>query len=444
MLWMLWAWLGLTAFLLFFVVGRSREYGPLVLAYYFGMSLIHVPGVLAYIDPLSAPDNWEVTEIGFKVTLAALVAFIAGAWLFRRLGRKAAIRFRMQYTQQRSLNRLGWRMMGLGIFSYFVILPASKLLPSFTAVIASISTLLIIGLWLRLYSAVATSDFGRIATTFAMLPLLPVATLVTAGFIGYGVYWILAVITFYYVISRQKIWYYIAAPVIVFLGLSLFVTYMGERGNIREAVWQERASFGERLDRVAALITNFQFIDLEKGEHLVALDDRLNQNVFVGTGVRRYHEGAVDLKYGGTVPWWGVIPRAMWPEKPNVGGGTVVVGDFTGMTLAEGTSFGAGQVLELYANFAMPGVLIGFFIIGIALMWLDRNIMRAFAIGDLRGLLINAMPGLTLLQPGGNLIEIMVATVSSVIVARGVLFIERGRLPAAAPPTQPLRMAPRR
>jgi hypothetical protein len=134
----------------------------------------------------------------------------------------------------------------------------------------------------------------------------------------------------------------------------------------------------------------------------------------------------------------------MWPEKPNVGGGTVVVGDFTGMTLAEGTSFGAGQVLELYANFAMPGVLIGFFIIGIALMWLDRNIMRAFAIGDLRGLLINAMPGLTLLQPGGNLIEIMVATVSSVIVARGVLFIERGRLPAAAPPTQPLRMAPRR
>jgi hypothetical protein len=335
-------------------------------------------------------------------------------------------------------------MMGLGIFSYFVILPASKLLPSFTAVIASISTLLIIGLWLRLYSAVATSDFGRIATTFAMLPLLPVATLVTAGFIGYGVYWILAVITFYYVISRQKIWYYIAAPVIVFLGLSLFVTYMGERGNIREAVWQERASFGERLDRVAALITNFQFIDLEKGEHLVALDDRLNQNVFVGTGVRRYHEGAVDLKYGGTVPWWGVIPRAMWPEKPNVGGGTVVVGDFTGMTLAEGTSFGAGQVLELYANFAMPGVLIGFFIIGIALMWLDRNIMRAFAIGDLRGLLINAMPGLTLLQPGGNLIEIMVATVSSVIVARGVLFIERGRLPAAAPPTQPLRMAPRR
>jgi hypothetical protein len=134
----------------------------------------------------------------------------------------------------------------------------------------------------------------------------------------------------------------------------------------------------------------------------------------------------------------------MWPEKPNVGGGSAVVGDFTGLTLSEGTSFGAGQVLEFYANFAMPGVLIGFFIIGVVLMWLDRNIMRAFAIGDLRGLLVNAMPGLTLLQPGGNLIEIMVATISSVIVARGVLFIERGRVPTAGPPTQPLRVAPRR
>ena len=65
MAWMLWAWVGLTLFLLIFVIGKSREYGPLILAYYVGLSLIHVPGVLAYLDPLSSPDNWDVTEPGF-------------------------------------------------------------------------------------------------------------------------------------------------------------------------------------------------------------------------------------------------------------------------------------------------------------------------------------------------------------------------------------------
>jgi hypothetical protein len=50
-------------------------------------------------------------------------------------------------------------------------------------------------------------------------------------------------------------------------------------------------------------------------------------------------------------------------------------------------------------------------------MWLDLG-MRALAADDMRGLLLRAMPGLTLLQPGGNLLEMLVACVAGYGAAR--------------------------
>ena len=91
--------------------------------------------------------------------------------------------------------------------------------------------------------------------------------------------------------------------------------------------------------------------------HLFALDQRLNQNYLVGMGVMRHREGEAELLYGATVPFWALIPRAIWPDKPAVGGGGDLVSQFTGIKFAEGTSVGVGQVLEFYMNFGMPGVL---------------------------------------------------------------------------------------
>jgi hypothetical protein len=44
--------------------------------------------------------------------------------------------------------------------------------------------------------------------------------------------------------------------------------------------------------------------------------------------------------------------------------------------------------------------------------------MRALAMADTRALLLQGMPGLTLLQPGGNLLEIMVAAAAAFVVAQ--------------------------
>ena len=162
-------------------------------------------------------------------------------------------------------------------------------------------------------------------------------------------------------------------------------------------------------------------LNLQNMDHLVALYLRLNQNLLVGAGISRHEAGLVELSYGGTVPWWLLVPRAIWPDKPVVGGGGDLVTSFTGIEFAKGTSVGAGQVLEFYMNFGLLGVCIGFAVLGFVLMRLDYGIMRALAGGDMRGLILRAMPGLTLLQPGGNLVEIGVAAVAAFVVAHLIL-----------------------
>ena len=104
-----------------------------------------------------------------------------------------------------------------------------------------------------------------------------------------------------------------------------------------------------------------------------------------------------------------------------MGGGGELVSRFTGMQFAIGTSVGAGQVLEFYMNFGMTGVIGGFLALGYLLMTLDCGIMRALVASDVRGFLLRAMPGLCLLQPGGNLLEIFVAVVAAIVAANIVV-----------------------
>ena len=218
----------------------------------------------------------------------------------------------------------------------------------------------------------------------------------------------------------------------IFLGLSFFVTYMGQRSGIREVVWQEQSGLLDRLDRASSLITKFELLDLASPTQAAALDGRLNQNALVGAAVIYHEDGGAPFAYGATIPPWALIPRAVWPNKPDIGGGGAVVSEYTGIQFAEGTSVGAGQVLEFYINFGVPGVLIGFLGLGYLLMRLDQGIMRSLAADDMRGLLLRAMPGLMLLQPGGNLLEILVGCVAAYVGAHLVLSLKFFDVPLPA------------
>ncbi len=98
------------------------------------------------------------------------------------------------------------------------------------------------------------------------------------------------------------------------------------------------------------------------------------------------------------------------------GSGTLVT-QYTGIPFEAGTSVGIGQVMEFYVNFGTLGVLIGFTIMGIAITVLDLLAAECLAAGDLHGFVLRYLPGISLLQVGGSMVEITTSAVAGVFVA---------------------------
>ena len=422
----LFIWGALLLGLVFLVVDKRRKSGALTLAYFLTLSLGHIPGVLAYLEQSFFVYSAEATKVGLDMTLIGMTAFFVGALSARLLPqRTAGVKAHQQAASADFFSRISWRTLMIGLIGYFVILPVSALVASFTA-IASVAVLLIIlGFWFKFYAA----DSRQTLSTLAMVPLFPLSTLVTRGFLGFGTVWAITMVAFCFVVARRRIWFYLASPFVIFLGLSLFVTYFQQRQYIRDVVWDENTTTMERLDKVTKLVTDFQFLDLSNDRHLLALDLRLNQNYIVGAGVLRHRADAVKLLYGATLPVWAFIPRAIWPDKPAVGGGGDLVTEFTGIGFAEGTSVGVGQVLEFYMNFGMWGVLAGFAVLGFIFMRLDQHIMRALAMRNIHHLVRCSLPGLALLSPMGNLKETLVAVAAAAIVSQLLIYFNLLGLP---------------
>ena len=97
-----------------------------------------------------------------------------------------------------------------------------------------------------------------------------------------------------------------------------------------------------------------------------------------------------------------------------------MIADLTGLQFAEGTSVGAGQVLEFYVNFGLTGVIGGFLIYGFLIGRMDLLAANDLDQGDQKSFLFWFLVCLALLQPGGNLVEITVSAVGSMVAAHAI------------------------
>lgn len=416
-------WLGLLGVCLA-MAWRQYGSGTLLLAYFIGLSLVHVPG--AYIFTGSAPGlgGREETITGFQITLVALAALLAGAALARAFGTgfghlpgKVAP---LANAGSAGLVGVSRPMLFVGAGVYFVALPVAGLVPSLTSVISSLATMIIIALWIFIHNAIVHRDYKLLIFPALAVPILPFSTLFFGGFIGFGISWLIAIFAFYFVQARlaQKLAILAAAPVVLSLGLSFGNAYFAQREQVREAVWYENAPPAERLDSIFGMADKFELFDLENRGHVEYINLRLNQNFLLGTGVGRHRTGMIGLEYGGTIPLWSLVPRVIWPSKPEVGGGRDVVEKFAGVRFNASTSVGAGQPLEFYANFGLAGVIVGMLLWGALIAFYDGALARGFRAENFRSIIKYGLPGLTLLQPGGNLLEILIALIGAIIMVR--------------------------
>jgi hypothetical protein len=428
MLILLLIWLAVGIGLVWVVTQRPLGSAGLPLAYFLGLSLIHVPGALLYLDA----DEANVTRIGFEQTTLGTAAFLIGVIVsryafVRHIGQQARLRQTEGFTPEgfAALDRLALLYVCVGSVAYFVLLPLIGGIPSAGAIISALGSLVMVGACLRLWVASKSRHALKFWSTIAFLPIIPLATVVQGGFLGFGTYWALAIMAFLFAQSKHRLGYLLLAPAIFFVGLSVFVNYMAARNEIRQLVWYEQAGIGDRLDRIAKVFNDFEWLDFSNARQREAIDVRLNQNLLVGTAVERLETGAVQYAFGNTVGTMilGLIPRAVWPDKPTIGGGGTIVHDFTGFEFPEGTSVGAGQVLEFYVNFGTLGVIGGFLLYGWLCGRMDLFVIESLRQGNQRRFLFWLLISLALLQPGNNLLEIFVSAVSAGVTAYGIGYL---------------------
>src|SRR5262249_8317826 len=154
-------------------------------------------------------------------------------------------------------------------------------------------------------------------------------------------------------------------------------------------------------------------------QHANALDERLNQNYFVGLAAARIEQGLVDSLNGRSL-WEGLIalvPRALWPDKPVTSGSPKIVSEMTGLNLNEDTSWGVGKVMEMHINFGIPGLVVGFFLLGFLLRALDRYAAVSLSRADFGRACLGFLPAIALIQPNGSLVELTSGSAAALVGA---------------------------
>jgi hypothetical protein len=384
------------------------------IAYLSALHLIHVPGAVAHLfDPGGFLSDIDMTRIGIRFTAIASVCFVAGVWLalFRRpvLPERLAAE-RKQFRQ--------FCLFGGWIFIYG--LSFLRVIPTLGAAVDKAGGVWMLGVLLGLRDAVRRKDHGWTALWLGTLAVYPVLTLLLGGFLSYGSTAVIVVVASLAISTRSLPRVLVGGAVAMVLGISLFISYFLGRGEIREAVWGG-APMAERVDVSMNIVRDFQLFDPSDPKQLLALDARLNQNYFAGLAATRIKNGEVEYLYGRSVleGILSLVPRAIWPDKPIYAGSPKIVAEMTGLVLSETTSFGVGNVMEFQINFGIPGIIIGFILLGFALGWLDRAAAIADASGNLGRSVVFFLPALALIQPNGSLVELIGGSGAAFFAAKG-------------------------
>lgn len=380
----------------------------LPLAYLFGLLLIHVPGAIAHALPTSNLPYTEWTETGIEFTAIGSVFFVLGVGLARLRGSAVAVGFSAPGQQF-------WIFcLVAGWFVTYGLSPLTRI-PTIGAAIGNGAAIWMLGVMLGM----------RIGTQKAILWALammvfPVLMLLLGGFLSYGSTAMMICLGPMAVSTRSHWRVAMGIVVAAVASFHVFLSYFQNREEIRDAVWYG-ASMEDRALNSARIFTDLKWFDPNDEEQLSSLDQRLNQNFFVGLAADRLAAGEVEYLHGRSL-WEGLlalVPRILWPDKPVYGGSPKIVAEMTGLELAEGTSFGVGQVMEFHVNFGMPGIVIGFLVLGWMLGRLDRVAAAAERAGDVSRLLRCFLPAVGLIQPNGAIVELFGCSAAAFVAAIG-------------------------
>jgi hypothetical protein len=398
---------------------RENPGTGLVLAYLLNFWLIHWPGAAIYLLPSNTLHDLSIVEAGFQQATYAVIGLGLGSIIFAPLCQRVFTFAKPVAIIYRPDPRLAQIYIVVGLVCFAILMPLLGGLPTITSLVSAGWSLLVPGLGLSCLQA-WQEQRPRVFLRWLVVGLcIPLFTTISQGFAGYGTAATLAFLAFVGTFYRPRWWKLALVGILTgYLGLSFYVSYMRDRDAIRETVWGGQ-TLSNRLSQLYATLSDFEWFDLSNDLHLQRIDDRLNQNHLVGTAVSYLGSGAQDFARGDTL-WEALIamvPRAVWPDKPVRAGSGNLVTTYTGISFAEGTSVGIGQVMEFYVNFGDVGVVLGFLVIGTVITIVDWSAWQPLQQGDWQRFLFWYLPGLSLLQIGGSLVEVTSSAASAAVLS---------------------------
>lgn len=411
---------------LYLLVRHWRDGGGvgLLMTYVLSFGVMHWFPSTLHLLPWFYTRGTDLVAEGMRESAYAMVFLCLGAevmaWLWERRAQHASLPAR-QYApsgvcQALDASRVSFVLV-VGFVLYAVLSRLIGAIPGLQALVATGSAVLVVGLSLEVWNARTTGSRTRLALWLAVPLLLPLVTVITQGFLGYGFAAMLTVYAFSANFLRPRWKVLVAGSLLAYVGLSVYITYMRDRNDIRRMVWGGSA-FTDRANQLLGTFADMEWFDYRSQAHLDRVDSRLNQNFLVGAAVLRLDRGLVPFADGATLEdaALSLVPRVLWPNKPVVGGSGDLVSTYTGIRFAAGTSVGVGQVLECYINFGRTGVALGFFAIGLVLVLADRSALRALEQGSVFGFATRYLPALGVLQVGGSLAEVVSTAGAGLVV----------------------------
>lgn len=391
----------------------------LVLTYVLSFGMLHWVAAVLYLLPWYMNPGFRVTTEGLRQSAFAMLSLAAGSEAACWIRRRRQAHYAVGPQEGMAVDPRSVTMyLVVGAALYAVVTRFAGNIPSVTAIIASGSTLIVVGFALKCWNSWLTGRRLRLYLWLAASSVLPFVTVVAQGFLGFGFASMLTIFVFVAAFYRPR-WRAVAVGVLMtYVGLSVYVTYMRDRREIRNVVWAG-AAMQDRVDQLTATLESAEWFDWHNPAHLNRIDERLNQDFLIGAAVEYLGRGAVPFAHGDTLVQAieAVVPRALWPDKPIAAGSGNLVSTYTGILFAEGTSVGIGQVLEWYVNFGTGGVIVGFFLIGLVITYVDRTASRWLHLGDLRRFTYWYLPGLSLLQIEGSFVDVASTAAGALVVA---------------------------
>lgn len=402
----------------FVLIWHSRLVGMTIglpIAYLFAAHLQYLPGAFAHAVGGYYFTDSSTTQIGLRFATLATICFVAGVILAQRIMRGTVGKSDASWLHQLGMLRFAVFCLLGGWLAVFVSIFVK--IPSLSAAIDQGAAIWILGVLMGLFRAIQQRRTDHIFIWLAALSVYPAFVLIWGGYLSFGSTSIFIVMSALLLTIRSHLRAYTFVTLFSLLCFHMFLSYFQARDDIRDTL-ASGAGLNQRVQQSAHIFTDLKLFDPDNTGQLSGLDVRLNQSQFVGMAFLNIESGEAQFLHGHSV-WEGLqalVPRILWADKPYFAGSSKIIREVSGFEVNESTTYGVGQVLELYANFGVGGVVFGFLLFGFAYGWIDRKAATNLQNGGLGGALVWFLMGVAMLAPLASVAE-MFGNIAAAAVA---------------------------